>query len=60
MGLRSAAGSIEARLEQLRDLEKPLELELLAYGRLPLMTTQQPLFRDGPALEDRKGEVFPA
>ena len=22
-------------------------------------TTQQPLFRDGPALEDRKGEVFP-
>ena len=59
MGLRSAAGSIEARLEQLRDLEKPLELELLAYGRLPLMTTQQPLFRDGPALEDRKGEVFP-
>lgn len=58
LGFRSAAGSIEARLEQLRDLEKPLELELLAYGRLPLMLTQQPLFRQGGVLEDRKGQHF--
>lgn len=58
MGFCSAAGSIEARLEQLRDMEKPIELELIAYGRLPLMTTQQPLWERG-VLEDRKGECFP-
>lgn len=58
MGFCSAAGSIEARLEQLRDMEKPIELELIAYGRLPLMLTQQPLWERG-VLEDRKGECFP-
>ena len=40
LGFVSAAASFEGRLSQLRDLDKPLDLELLAYGRLPLMLTE--------------------
>ncbi len=64
LGFVSATGSFEGRLEQLRDLEKPLEFELLAYGQLPLMITQQDLpgnqgGQDTLDLRDRKGEDFP-
>lgn len=63
LGFVSAAGSFEGKLEQLRDLEKPLELEVLVYGQLPLMITQQNLpEHQGQTtldLRDRKGEVFP-
>ena len=56
-------------LAQLRDLSKPLPLELIAYGRLPLMLTENCLIRGrtgacacqngtGIRLVDRKGEEF--
>ena len=37
LGFASATASFESRLAQIRDLSKPLDLELLVYGRLPLM-----------------------
>ena len=68
MGMASACASFELKLAQVRDLSKPLDTELIVYGRLPLMITenciihnhtdehtcQQPNF-----LTDRKGERFP-
>ena len=69
LGFVSAAASFEGRLSQLRDLDKPLDLELLVYGRLPLMLTEHCVIKnrekgcvcqDAPQfLEDRKGEALP-
>ncbi len=39
-GLDSACVSFELRHEQVRDLSKPLPCEAIAYGRLPLMITE--------------------
>ena len=38
--LSSACVSFELRLEQVRDLSKPLPCEAIVYGRLPLMVTE--------------------
>ena len=68
MGLRSVTASIEMTLAQLRDLSKPLDMELIAYGRLPLMLTENCLIRNRTGtctcggtvtLTDRTGEDFP-
>ena len=73
-GLRSAAVSFELRWEQVRDLQKYLPCEAMAYGRLPLMITENCLVanglgcrsrdlrgpcREGHVLTDRRGERFP-
>ena len=68
LGLQTATASIEMTLAQLRDLSKPIDMELIAYGRLPLMLTENCLIRNrtgtctcGGAvkLTDRTGEDFP-
>lgn len=43
--VRSATASFEMTLPQIRDLSKNLPIELLAYGRLPLMVTENCLIR---------------
>ena len=68
-GLVSAAVSFELRMEQIRDLDKPLPTEAIVYGRLPLMITENCLNRDGRGqcrcsegpgrLKDRTGAEFP-
>ncbi len=68
LGLESVTASFELTLPQIRDLSKPLPTELLAYGRLPLMLTENCVIRNrtgrcacrsGPTkLVDRKGEEF--
>lgn len=59
----SATASFELRLSQIRDLQKPLDTELIIYGRLPLMISEQSLVRtanqDTAQLSDRMGSVFP-
>ena len=69
LGFVSATGSFEARFAQLRDLDKALDMEVLVYGRLPLMLTENCILKnrgkgchceDAPqTLTDRKGESFP-
>ena len=69
LGLASATASFELLLAQVRDLDKGLPLELIAYGRLPLMLTENCLVKnrtgkcacqDGPVtLTDRTGASFP-
>ncbi len=68
LGLESAAVSFELTLPRIRDLSKPLPVELLAYGRLPLMLTENCVIKNrsgrcachsGPTkLVDRRGEEF--
>ncbi len=67
--LRSACLSFEMTLPQIRDVSKAVPCELLAYGRLPLMVTENCLIRGktgecschlAPAkLTDKTGSDFP-
>lgn len=68
LGFRSAVASFEARLAQIRDLSKPLDLELIVYGRLPLMITENCIIEsrygrcscdNTNILTDRTGAQFP-
>ncbi len=67
-GLTSAAASFELTLPQIRDLSRLLPTELIAYGRLPLMLTENCVIHGRAAactcgssvkLVDRRGEEFP-
>ena len=67
-GLLSVTASFELRLSQIRDLMKPLNTEMIIYGRLPVMVSDQCVIRQSagrcncqvPAqLSDRTGSVFP-
>ena len=72
LGLESATASFELRLAQIRDLNKVLPTEVIVYGRLPLMITENCIHavregcrRDrgpcskGVELVDRRGARFP-
>ncbi len=67
--LRSATLSFEMTLPQVRDISKPVPMELLAYGRLPLMVTENCIIRSrsgecachlgATRLVDKTGAEFP-
>ena len=67
-GLVSATASFEMTLPQIRDLSKPLPTEMIVYGRLPLMLTENCLMQNRSGicachsgtvkLVDRIGEEF--
>lgn len=70
LGLRSATLSFEQRLSRVRDQKKLLPSELIVYGRLPLMITENCIYkaRDGQCrrgcearqgILDRKKARFP-
>ena len=68
MGLISATASFEQRLAGIRDLSKPIDIELMGYGRMPLMIMENCIIknRDGRCaceqanvLTDRTGARFP-
>ena len=67
-GFLSATASFELRLAQVRDMAKALDTELIVYGRLPLMVSDQCVISHSagrcacqtPAqMTDRMGNVFP-
>ncbi len=67
-GFISATASFELRIAQIRDLAKTLDTEMIVYGRLPLMVSDQCVIRESagrcncqtPAqMADRMGAVFP-
>lgn len=64
----SATASFEMRLSQIRDMRKPISTELIIYGRLPLMVTDQCIIKNSAghcscenqnSLSDRTGQCFP-
>lgn len=68
LGFASQCASFELLLAQIRDLSKPLPTEMIAYGRLPLMITENCIIRcrtgkcsctGNERLTDRQGERFP-
>ncbi|MCL2080013.1 MAG: U32 family peptidase [Oscillospiraceae bacterium] len=68
LGLRSATISFELRLSDIRDLSKPLDTEIITYGRLPLMHTESCIVRNCAqacicdsftGLTDEQGQIFP-
>ena len=68
LGLESLTASFELKLAQIRDLSKTLPVELVAYGRLPLMVTENCAMKagagqcccgSGNTLTDRRGAGFP-
>lgn len=67
-GLAGACVSYELRFAQIRDLRKPLPIEAIVYGRLPLMITENCIIKTGTGecrcemrneLWDRTGALFP-
>lgn len=67
-GLLSATASFELRMSQIRDMHKPINTELIAYGRLPLMVSDQCIIKNSAgqcncqnsvSLSDRTGQLFP-
>ncbi len=67
LGLVSATASFELKLPQIRDLSKNMNVELIGYGRLPLMITENCIIHNHTGkhtcggvnlLTDRKGEQF--
>ncbi len=68
MGFLSATASFEMRMAQVKDLSKRVNTELIVYGRLPLMVTEQCIIsrnagrcncQNPNQLSDRMGSVFP-
>lgn len=67
-GLLSATASFELRMAQVRDLIKSVDTELIVYGRLPCMVTDQCIIskasggcscQNPGSISDRMGSVFP-
>lgn len=67
-GFISATASFELRLAQTKAMAKPVDTELIIYGRLPLMVSDQCIIRQSAGrcncqtpgqLSDRMGSVFP-
>lgn len=67
-GFVSATASFELRASQIRDMQKPLNTEMIIYGRLPVMVSDQCIIRQSSGkcncqipgqLADRTGSVFP-
>lgn len=67
-GLLSATASFELRMAQVRDMVKSMDTELIVYGRLPLMVSDQCIIKNanggcscekGANMSDRMGSVFP-
>lgn len=68
LSLKSATLSFELRLEEIRNISKPIDTELIVYGRLPLMITENCIIRNSSGactcerfsgLLDRQGALFP-
>ena len=68
LGLISQTLSFELRLEQIRDIAKLIPAELIAYGRLPLMITENCIVKNVTrtcacdnfsGISDRMGAIFP-
>ena len=68
LGLKSATLSFELRLAEIREMFKPIDTELITYGRLPLMISDNCIVRNSTeactcdsftGLVDEHGALFP-
>ena len=69
LGFQSLTASFELTLPQIRDLSKPVPLEMIVYGRVPMMVTENCVIKNRTgtctcgssktSLVDRTGVAFP-
>ena len=68
LGLKSATLSFELSLAEIRALSKPIDTELIVYGRVPLMITETCIAKNSTGactcdsfsgLVDRQGALYP-
>jgi len=68
LGLKSAALSFELSFSDIREMSKPIDTELITYGRLPLMITESCIVRNSTdactcdsftGLVDESGTLYP-
>ena len=68
VGMESVTASFELRMAQIRDMKKPVNTEMIVYGRLPCMVTEQCIIKNSAGrcacqtpgqMADRMGSVFP-
>ena len=68
LGLKSATLSFELPFSEIRRLSKPIDTELITYGRLPLMITESCIVRNSTdactcdsftGLVDEQGSLYP-
>jgi putative protease len=68
LGLKSAMLSFELRLAEIREMPLPIDTELITYGRLPLMITENCIVRNSTdactcdsftGLVDERGALYP-
>lgn len=68
VGMESVTASFELRMAQIRDMKKPVNTEMIVYGRMPAMITEQCIIKNSAGrcachtpgqLADRMGSVFP-
>jgi len=68
LGLKSATLSFELPLSEIREISKPIDTELITYGRLPLMITENCIVRNSTdactcdsftGLVDEQGALYP-
>jgi len=68
LGLKSATLSFELRLSEMRELSKPIDTELIVYGRMPLMYTENCIVKNTTGactcdnfsgIVDKQGSLFP-
>jgi len=68
LGLKSATISFELPFSEIRELSKPIDTELITYGRLPLMITENCIVRNSTdactcdsftGLVDEQGALYP-
>ena len=46
IGLKETAVSIEAKLAQIRDMKKPMPVNVVVYGKIPVMTTENCIIKN--------------
>jgi len=46
LGLKETAVSVEAKLAQIRDMKKPMPVNAVVYGKIPVMTTHKCIIKD--------------
>lgn len=56
LGIKESAVSIEAKLAQIRDMKKPMPVNAVVYGKIPVMTTENCIIKNSGKCINYKGK----
>lgn len=58
MGISEATVSFENTIQQIRHMKKPLPVNAMIYGRLPLMTTENCIAKNAGKCTEKTGRIY--